>query len=682
METIHGRDGLIDELVPGLVGVRFDGRRTPFIYFRRAPYIEIAGERGAGKTAVLKHLSAHYGQRLPLVYADLNEPDFGTPGLGSYTLERVPNASPVTDLLYLLGHELGVKVNGFSKPMEFPRLMHGLLAVTAWQTTSPAELAAAKARVQEAVRLRKKEPEFAGKLVAKVAGAVVGGVGVPAPLDAVVKALVEIVGEALFARGARRDALDWWLGRAVRSGGDGLDQLCSLAMNFRARGSHRAGAEAHLAAALLEDTAAYYGWWRDQNRAPRPLMLLDNAHTALGKTFLDLLLHAQNAAAQQDRPARIVVLAASLRAAGGHPDIGSAAPPLTWREPPNPAPASWSFRLNLEALTFDDIQAMLREAKRDDGPAKLIQRISGGNARIADALVRAATHASAAHASAPRNGLKPDELLDVRVEGDRSPTTGTRLLEHLLPDSRALRRLTLYAPALDELAAEHLSSRFPREDPGGLPLQEAKEYLRDNFWSQPCWPGLEGPFVRHRALRTLLIHKLRTDEATWTAVHDELRSFYAPAGFDTSPNKVECLHHTLALGRLATVVRALHRLFDQMDAGSWLQAVNLICAAPHPPAEVTGRSEPDEPCLGCPATGEDVHHAIEVLVRELWRQSAPLAEPDEERIRRVELQLLFLALNRKGRAQSIFNDAHRTWPERLRDWDQAPDLTIPAGDGS
>ncbi|MFI7636193.1 hypothetical protein [Nonomuraea sp. NPDC049400] len=646
------------------------------MYLRRAPYIEIAGERGAGKTAVLKHLEAGYSQRLPLVYADLGQTDFGKPGLGAYTLERVPNASPVTDLLYLLAHELGVKIKGFSKPMEFPRLLHGLLAVTAWKTTSPAELAAARARLQETVSLPKREPDSAAQLLTKVAASVVGGVGIPAPLDDVVKALVEIVGEALFTRGVRRDALNWWEQREVRAGGDGLDQLCSLAMNFRARGDHRTEAEGHLAAALLEDAAAYYGWWRDRNQAPHPLMLLDNAHTALGSAFVDLMLHAQNAAAKKDRPARIVVLAASLRDAGDHPYIGSTLPSLTWQEPPNPTPQNWLVQLNLAPLTFNDVQDMERGFPRDGALAKLIARVSGGNARIADALVRAA-----AHASATDGGLKLEELLDVRLSEGRSPTMGARLLEQLLPDSRALRRLIFYAAALDEPAAEHLSSRISHEDADGLPVKEAKEHLRDNFWSQPCWPGLNGPFVRHRALRTLLVHELRarTDNETWIALHDELRRFYAREGFDKSAGKVQCLHHTLALGDSATVIRGLHQLFDQLDAGSWLEAVNLICAAPHPPAGVTGQPEPDKPCPGCPGTGEDVHHAIEVLIRELWRQSAPLSVPDEGRIRSIELQLLLLAGRRRDRAQTVFDDARRTWPERLRDWHQAPDLTIPAG---
>ncbi|MDP4509148.1 hypothetical protein [Nonomuraea turcica] len=678
METIHGRNGLIDELVPGLVGLRFDGRRAEFTYLRRAPYIEIAGERGAGKTAVLKRLEAGYSQRLPLVYADLGKPDFGRPGLGAYTVDRVPNASPVTDLLYLLAHELGVKVKGFSKPMEFPRLLHGLLAITAWETTSPAELAAARARLHGMVSLPKKVPDPAAKLLAKVVGSVTAGLGVPAPLDDVVKALVEIAGEALFARGVRRDALGWWDQQTVRAGGDGLDQLCTLAMNFRARGSDRTKAQQHLAAALLEDAAAYYGWWRNQNRDPRPLMLLDNAHTELGEGFLDLLLHAQNAAAKNDRPARIVVLAASLQDAGDRPDIGSALPLLTWRERPDPASRDWLFRLKLARLTVNDIQAMLPEFQRDDGLAKLIERVSGGNARIADAFVRAA-----AHASSTDGGVKLEGLLDdVSLRDGRSATTGARLLEQLLPDSRALRHLIFYAPALDEPAAEHLSGRFPPDDGDGLPIAKAKKYLRATFWSDPRWPGLNGPFVRHRALRTLLIHELRTrkDEETWTALHDELRSFYAPQGFDKSASKAEYLHHTLALGDSATVIRTLHQLFDQLDAASWLKAVNLICAAPQPPAGATGRSEPDEPCLGCLGTGEDVHHVIEVLVRELWRQSAPLSVPDEERIGRIELQLLLLAGRRKSPAQAVFDAARRTWPERLRNWNQAPYLTIPAGD--
>ncbi|WP_143044052.1 hypothetical protein [Nonomuraea jiangxiensis] len=663
--------------MPELVGLKFDGTRATFRYFRRAPYIEITGERGAGKTAVLESLKAGYSRRLPVGNADLGRPDFGNPGLGAYALDPVPNASPVTDLLYFINHELGVHVRRFGAPVEFPRLMYGLLAVTAWETTSPRELAAARSRLQEALSTSRKGPDSVAKLLAKVAGAVAGNAGVPAPLDAVVKTLVEAVGEALFTRDVRRDVLDWWERRAVRTGGDGLDQLCSLAMSFRARGENREKAEGHLTAALLDDAAAYYGWWREQNRAPRLLMLLDNAHTALGTSFVDLLLRAQSEAAEEDRPGRIVVLAASLRHTGDHPEIGAALPALTWKEPAA-EPQDWLVRFRLAPLTFGNIQSMLRGFQYDHRPARLIERLSGGNARIADALARAA-----AHASGSPDGLKPEELLDVR--DGRSDTTGRRLLEELLPDGRARKRLIFYAPALDEEAAEHLSGRFPPEDADGRRFQDTKRYLPDNFWSQPFWPELKGPFVRHRALRTLLVHELRTrtDGETWTALHEELRSFHAPEGFDTSASKVEYLHHTLALGDHATVSRALHQLLDHLDAGSWLAALNIVCAAPQPPAGLMmDRPASGEPCPGCLSTGEGIHNAIDVLVRDLWWQSAPLSLPDDKRIDRIELQLLLLAECRRGRAQSVFDHARRTWPERLRGWHQAPDLTIPAGEES
>ncbi|MFI9597091.1 hypothetical protein [Nonomuraea sp. NPDC052265] len=676
MATIHGRNGITDELVPALVGLKLNGEHTSFRFPLRAPYIEIAGERGVGKTAVLKALEAGYSQSLPVVYVDLDRPDFGRPGLGAYTLQPVPNASPVTDLFYFVKHELGMHVKRFGARLEFPRLMYGLLAVTAWTTTSPGELATARDRLQNAIIQPRKGPAFAATLLTQVTAAVAAGAGVPAPLDGVVKALVEVVGEALFTRGVRRDVLDWWGRRTVGAHGDGLDQLCSLAMNFRARGQYRKEAEEHLAAALLDDVAAHYGWWRERDGAPRPLMLLDNAHTPLGKTFVDLLLRAQCTAAEQGRPGRMVVLAASVGRTSDAPELGIAPPALTWEEPA-PNPQGWLVRFRLAPLTFNDIQAMLRGFQRDDRPARLIERISGGNARMADALAQAA-----ARASASKDGLKLEGLLDVRVQEGRSDTTCTRLLEELLPDRRARRRLIFYAPALDEAAAEHLSVRHPPDDLDGLRFQDTKRHLRDNFWSQPHWSRLKGPFVRHRALRTLLLHQLRTDEKTWTALHEELRSFYAPEGFARSASKMEYLHHTLALGDVATISRAMHQLLDDMDADSWLEALNIICAAPRPPMSLLGRPAAEEPCPGCLSTGKDVHHAIDVLVRDLWWQSAPLSVPDEERIHRIALQLLLLVGHRRGRAQSVFDSVRRTWPERLRDWHQAPDLTIPAGEES
>lgn len=177
---LYGRDALLQGLVPRLVGVAYrgDGGRRPADFRDAGPVVRLVGGRGAGKSAILTDLADAYRQRIPLSLVDLASHDLRPPqpwpvrqsgsgaawpggaggagpdaagppggddGEGSDdtepvdTARRTANTSPVTDLLYTLEKDLRRRPRNFGVPMEFPRLTHGLVAVSGWRADSVRE---------------------------------------------------------------------------------------------------------------------------------------------------------------------------------------------------------------------------------------------------------------------------------------------------------------------------------------------------------------------------------------------------------------------------------------------------------------------------------------------------------------------------------------------------------------
>lgn len=699
MTKLYGRDRLTRGHVPHLVGLeygrdrRVDTRRGPGV-----PVLHCVGGRGTGKTALLQDLSEAYSQRVPQAYADLAAPGFGDTALATVLDGSTPNASPTTDLLYHLSYQLGLRVREFGRPLTFPRLVQGLLAITSWQAETeeetagaavrPAELAAAQARLGELLRGSQPDRQQRIERVRVWTDAVAQRIGplagLPPALDTVVQATIDVVAAELLSPRAHGGALKWWSARTVAPQGDGLQQLVALARAFRNADERRTRAERHLVAALIADVGDYYGWWRSANGVPRPLVLLDNAHTPLGEDFLTLLRHAYEETAGAGDTVRLVTVTAALGAEAEEAGYSGAEParPGGEGEPDAAAGPCWPRGLGLAPLAVDDIEAMFGADAPPVGLARLVHRLSDGRAAVANALVRAAVRQL-------RGGcpVRPGELLDLPVTAAAGSTVTSAVLRELLPDPVARRRLGYFAPALDDAAAHRLSRTFPPDDPGGVPVQEAKEYLRRNAWPTHAWPSGVRPLVGDRTLRALLLHALGAapdalaDPDTWADMHRQLRAHYDPQGLgpEAATHDVRYLHHSLALNDLSVVVQTLHRQFAEGDAAAWLAAVNLVCAAPHPPPALVRPPATERPCPGCLSGDRLVHQAIALLVEHLWRQSAPLAMPDDALINKVGLQLNILAQHSEPAAQDIFFRAQLTWPERMRRWAQAPDLPVPEG---
>ncbi|MFD8147496.1 hypothetical protein [Streptomyces sp. NPDC059708] len=692
--TLYGRSAVLNTVVPSLVGLEPNGPKRLRIPDGTPLLLVCGGGRGSGKSALLKALSEQYAHRVPQAYADLAADHFGQPGLAAPADGEAPrNASHTSDLLFYLMDGLSQKPAEFGGRLSFPRLLQGLLAITSWEPVRPAEIPAARHRLAELQRAGQPDQQARNERVLgwidEVAGALPAVGGIPPGVEELVRPLLRVVATELLGPRANKDGLKWWEARRVGRQGDGLAQLTELAMTFRGEEEDRESAERHLLAALLADVADHYGRVNTMNRVPRPLLLLDNAHTPTGAALLDGLAHVWHEGAAGRRTPRPAVVAAVLGQDPPVPDPADttpstrSAPGAFWLAGRPAAPAGWLAHLPLAPLTLDEVKQMFGEDRPAPRTAQLIHRLSAGRAGTAHALVQAARlRMRLLHAGGAT--LDPLGLLDLPAGPESDTTVNERILTTLLPGDVARRRLTYYAPALDNEAVHRLAAAYPPDDPGGVPVLEAEAELRDGRWGRRPWPGTDGPFVADPALRALLLHRF-TALTRWTPlaeqwknVHLRLRSSYDPQGHGTAAERpdVRFLHHSLALGEEEYVVHALHRRFAERDAPGWLAALNLVCAAPHPPQTLPPPPEYTAVCRACAVENDPVHRAVRLLVSALWTQSPPLVAPRQDVISTIRLQLLTLAMAQSGApaAQKVLYRAHEEWPTLLDHWRQAPHL--------
>ncbi|WP_329263722.1 hypothetical protein OG223_48680 [Streptomyces sp. NBC_01478] len=685
VERLYGVDPLLDGLVPGLVGLDRSGGRCERVELPGGnPVIELVGGRCSGKTGVLAALSAAYTPLVPLVRVDLAAPDFGDPLLADLADTR-PDGSRLTDLLYLLSYKLGLRVRRTTQLLRFPRLALGLLVVTAWSpdgtpdgaAVAPQDLRRAEKRLKEVIDQNGDRGQERQALLAAwvplAEHAVSAGLLGNEPWVGAGRAALRAVVPRLFRSRVNRGALRWWGEHLEHEQGDAVQKLLGFVRDFRRPGGDQARLEEILVSAFLADIAHHYGPLRRQNEVPPPLILLDNAHAPLGSRFLGPLRRKGT-----DKDAVGPVLVAAL--------LGDATDHRPLRQVADPTAAIGDeeggvLRLALPSLERGDIVRVLGASDRPAYLPLLIDRFAGDRAGNARTLAEAAD--AVAHGRAP--DTRPAASLLDAAAPDGSGTTVERLLAVLLPDPTKCDRLTELSPALDVTAAHRLWTGLHSGATRARRVDEALELLEDVCWSSAPWPGTDGslPLVADRALRHLLLHRLRTrtEPERWRQIHQHLRSGYVP---EEPPGQIPSayLHHTLALGLTESVVRSLHHRLGHSTPGAWLSAVNIVCAAPRPPAGFEAAPD-DGPCGGCgrdepAARDEVVHRAVARLLESLWVQSDPLNAPCPDRIDQVESALRTLY---EHQTTDAFRQARRHWPTQLLEGVQAPYLTVPEGNG-
>ncbi|MGR3933252.1 hypothetical protein [Streptomyces sp. BRA346] len=706
---LYNLDRVMDTLAPALLGMPPGGgpwekRRFP----AGEPVVEVVGGRATGRTALLDALYDGYHAAVPTARVDLADAPYSADDQGDRARLDTAHASPVTNLLFTVSHQLGYERDGTRHTLTFPRLSPALLVISAWRPEArdrdevqPPDLVAAEEELGELLAQRNPDAQARKVVVGRwlnALGGVVAGLlpGVPG-LQEVLSAATD----TLLARGDDgRHGSSWWHSHLDRIDGDTTQRLFALVRKFRRGGADRAEVEADLIAALLADIDGAYGLWKRRTQHPS-LILLDNVDEALRERFLDPFVarYARDSREWRGR-GRImlpVVFATSLGDGSAARALTTDAPP--WTKPERCPPEAWLLRLGIPRVGDAEIRTMLGDAVTypPSLPA-VIARLSGG--RTGDALALAGAATARLRESGP---FALDQLLSLPWPGTDEPV-GARLVARLLPDGGVREEGLRIAPALDAEAAARLLRADRAALPGLSPDLRVRR-LRDATLERPHWdhrpwpvphPG-KPPLITDRALRALLLHSVRTgaDEASWTSLHAVAAARYNDGDVrarDSDRHDPRYLHHALAQGRIDTlVVRALHHRYLHRAPAEWLSDLNLIAAAPPAWAGFAPEDPPTDgvpDCASCASGGDQrVHAAIRRLLALVWRLSGPLSavpsgHRDTDLVQvRTALEALCTEYGNSPRRERAYNAyvdaiADGGWIDALVSGVQAPDLPV------
>ncbi|MEV8305899.1 hypothetical protein AB0P36_00720 [Streptomyces flavidovirens] len=309
---------LLTHIVPELVMERRIRRSAGSRLRKRGgpPVIVVAGLDAAEQAEVLRRLHHRYRRVLPV-----ND-------------SQVPlDQREVIDFLLRLStraYGLGGYA-WFRKPMSFPRFTLGMLAYSWADEHRPDLRAIAEGHTWLRHQLRTARDADEGhqararlraELAPYLAGAGAGRTGIAVGL------LFTLLGHQ--APRPDKTALRWWgrLWNVPRGAFSWQDAVATELFTVFHAGRDEDGhtVEHLLTAALLADIDAYYGRYRRFNRARPPLLLVPEAHTQAGTTFLTALATAYDIVwrAPRHTGTRPVVIAVGGDSAGarGRPPLG------------------------------------------------------------------------------------------------------------------------------------------------------------------------------------------------------------------------------------------------------------------------------------------------------------------------------------------------------------------------
>ncbi|GAA2250910.1 hypothetical protein GCM10010415_07900 [Streptomyces atrovirens] len=715
---VYARQPVLRRLVPRLVGLDRDHhRRLPHHEFADdLPVVLLGGRHGTGKSAMLDDLQQAYapgtgpwpGPRVPFARincAELQERASVGPELS--------NNSYAVETLVELVAQLSRPVAGFGR-LRFPCTTAGLLAVvSARRPGNDGELRVADRHAATLLGVPADERPrptwdtlFRPALPAPPDGASPDPAGFP---EAAVRTFLGGQRRLLTARRlvawyeTHRSEADNRL-RGLPPGASGQPRpvpaaerapfVARLCQEFHQGRGFRRGVERMLVAAFLED--ARYGPFRRANRAPRPLVLLDNAHTDAGRDFLELLLE-QRARSGRGARDRIVVIATELHgddSPAGHgdaPDGGDVPYPEAARRSlhdigtdaiwtrQSTAPSAGVLLLPLPPLECEHLERMLRRddhASFDPYIANALHDLTRGHPmgarRLCEAVVdRARTE----------EWVAAGELLDLVHPGGAGESVVWRLLDTLV-GSENHDELCLFSLAWDREAAERLAERWVPRRIDGLPAADgAADRLERERWSRG--PGSR-PFITDRFLRALLVHQMRSGRGgrgvDWSGAHGLLAEHHrrraeGRSGRAARDEWSRFLWHRLAAGETREVVDRLHAEFLRQDGDAldWLHTLRTVAHAPRPPGDdwfercqEVARGHRDLLQLRAdPGAGLE-KQAVNRLLHALWYAADELAEADRPLADRIGQDLSFLsAQHLTGRA--VLAQAAIHWPRSVRD---------------
>lgn len=720
---VYARQPVLRRLVPRLVGLGRDHhRRVPHHEFADdLPVVLLSGRHGTGKSAMLDDLRQAYapdtgpwpGPRVPFARincAELRE----RAGVGPETA----NNSHAVEMLVELVAQLSRPVAGFGR-LRFPRTTAGLLAVvSARRPGNDGELRVADRHAATLMGVpadARPRPTWDALFRTALPAPPDGGSPDPARFpEAAVRAFLGGLRGPLAARRLTswyetyRSEADNRL-RGLPPGASGQPRpvpaaerapfVARLCQEFHQGRGFRRGVERMLAAAFLEDVR--YGPFRRANRTPRPLVLLDNAHTDAGRDFLELLLD-QRAATGTARD-EMVVIATELHGddtpedpRGDGPDDEDAPYPEAARRSlpdigtdsgwtrASAAPSAGVLLLPLPPLECEHLERMLRRddhASFDPYIATALHDLTRGHPmgarRLCEAVVdRARTE----------EWVAAEELLDLVHPGGAGESVVWRLLDTLVGSANH-DELCLFSLAWDREAAERLAERWVPRRIDGLPAADgAAALLERERWSRG--PGSR-PFITDRFLRALLVHQMRSGRGgrgvDWAGAHALLAEHHRQraegrTGRAARDEHSRFLWHRLAAGETQEVVDRLHAEFlrPDGDAFDWLHILRTVAHAPRPPGDAwfeqcqdIARGSRDLIQLRAdPGAGLE-KQAVNRLLHALWYAADELAEADRPLVDRIGQDLSFLsAQHLTGRA--VLAQAAVRWPRSVRNGEDWP----------
>ncbi|MEV0641280.1 hypothetical protein AB0I77_41430 [Streptomyces sp. NPDC050619] len=718
----YARQPLLRQLVPRLVGLDRDRhrRRRHQEFAEDLPVVLLSGRHGTGKSALLDDLKEAYapdagpwpGPRVPFARincAALEERARVGP--------EISNNSYAVEVLAALVTQLSRPVAGFGR-LRFPRTTAGLLAVvSARRPGNDDELRVADRHTAALMGPWSGEgppPTWDTLFRAALPAA-------PDPAEFPEAAVRTYLGRQYRWRSRRlasRHLVRWY--ETYRSEADNrlrgmppgaaaqprsvpaaerAQAVARLCQEFHQGRGFRRGVERMLMAAFLADVR--YGPFRRGNRAPRPLVLLDNAHTDAGRDFLELLLEQRARLSRGDRD-RLVVIATELRGDdspatrddnpdgendpypdAAHRSLHEVGRNSRWTRG-GTAPSAGVLVLPLPPLDTEHLERMLKRDDRasfDPYIATAVHDLTRGHPmgarRLCDAVV---------HKARGEEWVAAEELLDLTHPGGTGESVIWRLLNTLV-GSENHDELCLFSLAWDREAAEELAERWvPRRIDGLAAADGAAAQLERERWSRGTGSR---PFITDRFLRALLVHQMRSGRGgsgvDWFSAHALLAEHHRQraegrSGQAERGERSRFLWHRLAGGEAQEVVDWLHAEFvrDDGDAVDWLHILRTVAHAPRPPGDIwfeqcqeVAKGRRDRQQLQAdPGAGLE-KQAVNRLLHALWYAADELAEADRTLADRIGQDLSFLsAQHLTGRA--VLAQAAIRWPRAVRDGEDWP----------
>lgn len=621
----YGQDSAI-RLVRAFVDRPGDGR-VPEL--RKLPVLCFTGPHGIGKTTLVATLESKLQGNIP--YARLD-------------CEATQNLT-TQEMLTRLALDLNRKCGMYGR-LAFPRFATGLIAMKATvsriPSVAPREMTAALAQARRITQIR--------QLLGDAAAELPFGNTIPG-VKALARLLPGLAIDLLLRLAPARKVL---LGRdtAWYDNGnlDAVDMLVMLNTWAQQPDNNRAQVDQLLLGAFLADLR--YAFHKARGAARRPLncvILLDNTHAEAGSEFLRLLTQIRQ---DDTNPDPLTVVATALPGSGDR-SLRAGDPSL----PPDGAIEPWLGQQRLTVwlpdLTESQVGEMANSGLSFPGlrPAPHIRRIAydftRGHPHSTDIVIGRLR----SHDDLPVSDILNDAATELR--GD--------LLNGFPQDY--VRLLTTCAAARDLGEMNRLE---------GLAAKADLDLIHDH-WSLLHKSGDSA--VMQPVLRRLLLLDLaaREDDALdgWRNVFSWLRD---RAGRDEYAR----LYHTLALGEVEPVVTWLdHHLGDPddrpeyLDAGPWLEALNIITAAPvrNPP----GRSPHKQVDTSWAGQWDSRPARVACLVAGLQLAREPLTSLDR---RTLHERIAGAYLGLRGAAPSgreVFEREAKTHQELAREWPAAKD---------